>query len=344
MTPEQIKKLPKPELHRHLEGCVRTETIIDIARASGLKLPTADKKALDEHVKVRRPLESLEKVLEAFTIAQSVFVSYEAVERITQELLEDALNSENVRLLELRYSPEFMLGRSGLDWQKAFDVVRDTTAKFEKKNRMVCGIILIASRCYGPASAEKTAAFAAENKKHVIGFDLADSESNWPSSLFVRAVEIAQKSGLPVTVHSGEEGDPGNMRQTINLLSPARVGHGVKAAEDKTGAIVDLVKKKNITLETNPWSNYLTRAVQSVEAHPLKFFLSQGVRAVIGADDPQVLDTDLNHEYELCVSRMGLGREDIEACRLYALQGSFLEKDKKQEAARLLGLEGALKA
>ncbi len=333
---EKIRAMPKAELHRHIEGCVRVGTVIDLARKHGLKLPTFDPAALDSVYKLRAPGASLVEVLGMFDLAQSSFASYEAVERITWEALEDAYKKENIRLLELRYSPDFMFKKAGLDWQKAHELINSTAVKFEKNSNLVCGLILIASRSYGLDSAERTMEFAVKNKRTVIGFDLADNEADYPSALYKEAVKKLHAAGIPLTVHSGEEGHYSQVTETIKALEPRRIGHGVKAADDASGRTLELVKNSGITIETNPWSNYLTRAVESIEAHPLKKFIKAGVKCSIGADDPEILDTHLNKEYALAVEKMGLSFEDLRYTLKCAAAGSFLPPDKKQQAAKEL--------
>jgi len=333
---EKIKAMPKAELHRHIEGCVRVGTVIEMARKHGLKLPTFDPAGLEKIYKLRAPGASLEEVLGMFGLAQASFASYEAVERITCEALEDAYRKENIRLLELRYSPDFMLGAKKLDWQKAQGIINSTMDKFERAHPVVCGVIVIASRSYGLESALKTIDFAVKNKRGVIGFDLADSEAAYPSSLYKSAVRKLHDAGLPLTVHSGEEGHYSQIVETIGALAPRRIGHGVKAAEDASGAAMELIRKAGVTVETNPWSNYLTRAVASVEAHPLKKFIGAGLRCTIGADDPEILDTQLNKEYGLAVEKMGLSFDDIRYTLRCAVEGSFLPADKRQQAAKWL--------
>lgn len=334
---ERIRALPKAELHRHIEGCVRAGTVLDLARKHDLKLPTFDPAGLDRVYRLRAPGASLTEVLGMFGLAQASFASYEAVERIASETLEDAYKKEKIRLLELRYSPDFMFKKAGLDWQKAHDIINAAVVKFEKSSNMVCGLILIASRSYGLESAEKTMEFAVKNKKTVIGFDLADDEAAYPSSLYKEAAKKLHAACLPLTVHSGEEGHYSQVADTIKALSPRRIGHGVKAADDASGRTVELIKTAGITVETNPWSNYLTRAVPSIEAHPLKKFIRAGVKCAIGADDPEILDTHLNKEYLLAVEKMGLTFEDLAYTLSCAVAGSFLPPDKKQQAAKELG-------
>jgi len=335
---DALLALPKAELHRHIEGCVRLPTVIDLAAKYKFPIPSADPAELARVYRLRSPGASLAEVLGMFGLAQACFASYEAVERITFEALEDAYKKENIRLLELRYSPDFMLKNSGLDWQRAHDLIAAACARFEKTSNMVCGVILIASRSYGLPSAEKTIDFAVRNKKTVIGFDLADNESDFPSSLYSDAAKPLHAAGIPLTVHSGEEGHYSQVAETIKALQPRRIGHGVKAADDASGRTLALVKDSGVTIETNPWSNYLTRAVASIEEHPLKKFIKAGVKCSIGADDPEILATDLNNEYRLAAEKMGLSLEDIKYTLRCAVEGSFLSPDRRQQAARELGI------
>ena len=333
----RVKQLAKPELHRHIEGCVRTGSIIEIARRRGIRIPTEDAAGLDKIYKLRARGQSLDKVLEMFELARSCFYSYDEVERLAYEAAEDAYFNENIRLLELRYSPDFMLGPRGLDWQKSFDVIDSALRGFEKRHNMVCGIILICSRGLGPESALKTAGFAAANKKRIIGFDFADGEKDNPPEKFAAAAAAVRREGISLTVHSGEDDGPEGVRGAVEIMKPSRIGHGVRAAEDATGETMRILKKAGITLETNPWSNYLTTAVESVEKHPLGLFIRSGLSCSIGADDPAILDTDLNREYLLAVEKIGLSFEDIDYCRRCAVEASFLPDDKKQQALAELG-------
>ncbi len=332
-----IKAMPKAELHRHLEGCVRIPTIIRTALRHNLKLPTFDAAELTKIVKLSGPMGSLAEVLRMFEIAQSVFVSYGAVQEITRQALEDAYKKENIRLLELRYSPDFMLKGKDLDWQKTLEVITAAARSFQRKYPVFTGIIVIASRSYGMDSVLKTIDFAVKNKALIAGFDFADDEINYPAALYTEAVKKLHAAGIPLTVHSGEEGGFGQVLDAINFLAPKRIGHGVKAMEDPSGGTVALIKEKGITIETNPYSNYLTHAVERLEDHPLKKFIEAGVSVSISADDPEILDTDLNREYLLAVGKIGLSMADLAYANKCALAASFLPPEKKQEAAKWFG-------
>jgi adenosine deaminase len=331
---DKISGMPKVELHRHLEGCVRIPTIIRTALRHNLKLPTFDAAELSKIARLSGPMGSLAEVLGMFEIAQSVFVSYGAVEEITRQALEDAYKKENIRLLELRYSPDFMLKDKDLDWQKTLEVILAAARAFERKYPIFTGIIVIASRSYGMDSVLKTIDFAVKNKGLIAGFDFADDEINYPASLYTDAVNRLHEAGIPLTVHSGEEGEFGQVLDTVNFLNPRRIGHGVKAIEDPSGKTLELIKEKGITIETNPCSNYLTHAVERLEDHPLKKFIEAGVSVSISADDPEILDTDLNKEYLLAVEKIGLSMDDIATANKSALAASFLPPDIKQEASK----------
>jgi adenosine deaminase len=328
-----IKAMPKAELHRHLEGCVRVPTILRTARRHNLKLPTFNETELRKLAKLSGPMNSLAEVLKMFELVQSVFVSYGVVEEITRQALEDAYKNENIRLLELRYSPDFMLKGKDLDWQKTLQVITSAAASFQRKYPVFAGIIVIASRSHGLESVLKTVDFAVKNKALIAGFDFADDEINYPASLYAGAAGKLHQAGIPLTVHSGEEGEFTQVLDAINLLNPRRIGHGVKAINDPSGGTLALIKERNITIETNPYSNYLTRAVERLEDHPLKKFLEAGLSVSISADDPEILDTDLNKEYLLAVEKIGLSTADLARTNQYALAASFLPPEKKQEAA-----------
>jgi adenosine deaminase len=138
----------------------------------------------------------------------------------------------------------------------------------------------------------------------------------------------AREAGLKVTVHSGENTPASAVVDTIHAVSPERIGHGIHIIEDM--AAVELVKERGITLEVNPWSNYLTNSVRTIEEHPLKKLFDLGVRVTINSDDPEVLDTNLNNEYRIAHEILGMSLEDIKVCNRYAYEASFLPENEKK--------------
>jgi len=323
---KQYNDIIKAELHCHLGGSIRTSTIIAIAREYNLKLPSYEVSTLNQHVKVYDQLQDLRSVLEAFAIAQRCFASPAAVERIAYEVFEDAAR-QNIKLFELRFSPDWAFSGHDLDWDNAFEGILKAKEQAEKTFDMAIGLITISSRNMGIASCEKTISWTIGRKDLIHGIDLADGEADNPIDGFVKPVLKAKEAGLKVTVHSGEDTPASAVVTTIHAVSPDRIGHGIHIIEDMQA--VELVKAKDITLEINPWSNYLTNSVNSIKEHPLKQLYDLGVKTTINSDDPEVLETNLNNEYRIAHEILGMSLKDIAICNRYAVEASFVPEEKK---------------
>lgn len=319
--------LDKAEIHCHLEGSIRTATIIDLARQHGLDLPTFDEKELDGHVKVRSQFRDLQSVLDAFRIAQNSIVSPSAVERIALELFQDCAE-QNIRLFEVRFSPDWAFSGHRLDWDAALEAILRAKEQAESRFGMAIGIIAITSRSLGEESCRRTVEWAIRWKEFVQGIDLADSEAAHPISEFVRPVWRAKDAGLKVTVHTGEETGASAVVDTIRQVSPDRIGHGIHIIDDPSA--IEQVIKAGVTLEVNPWSNYLTSSVSRIEDHPLKRLFDLGVKVTINSDDPELLDTNLNNEYRIAHEILGMSLAEIRTTNRYAVEASFLPAETRR--------------
>jgi adenosine deaminase len=319
--------LPKAEIHLHLEGAIRTQTLIDIAREHQLALPSFDPVELDKHVKVVEQMRDLNAVLEAFAIFQNSITSPQVVERIARELFEDSAR-QNIKLLEVRFSPDWAFHGHDLDWDACLEGLLRAAERAERELGMAVGYIAITSRSMGPKSCVKTVDWAIRHRRDILGIDLADSEDMYPIREFVKPVMKAREVGLKVTVHSGENTPASAVVETIHAVSPDRIGHGIHIIDDPSA--VELVKARGVTLEVNPWSNYLTNSVPSIEEHPLKRLFDLGVKVTINSDDPEVLETNLNNEYRIAHEILGMSLKEIAVCNRYAVEASFLPKEKKQ--------------
>jgi len=318
--------LSKAEIHIHLEGSIRTQTLIDVAKEYNLNLPSYEAGELDKHVKIYDQMRDLHTVLEAFAIFQNSITSPKIVERIAWELFEDSAK-QNIKLLEVRFSPDWAFHGHHLDWDACLDGLLQASDRAEREFDMAIGFIAITSRSMGPESCVKTVDWAIRHKGDILGIDLADSERDFPLRDFVPSVMKAKDAGLKVTIHTGEDTPASFVVDTINLASPDRIGHGIHVIEDMQA--VELVKECGITLEVNPWSNYLTSSVRTIEEHPLKKLFDLEVRVTINSDDPEVLETNLNNEYRIAHEVLGMSIEDIATCNRYAFEASFLPEDKK---------------
>jgi adenosine deaminase len=246
-------------------------------------------------------------------------------------VFEDAAK-QNIKLFELRFSPDWAFSGHHLNWDRAFEGILRAKEKAEKQFDMAIGLIAISSRSMGVPSCEKTVDWAIRWNDCIHGIDLADLEIEYPIDLFIAPVLKAREAGLKVTVHSGEDTPASSVVQTIQAVSPDRIGHGIHIIEDMEA--VELVKAKDITLEVNPWSNYLTNSVQRIEEHPLKQLYDLGVKITINSDDPEVLETNLNNEYRIAHEILGMSLEDIAVCNRYAVEASFLPEETKRKVIK----------
>jgi adenosine deaminase len=250
------------------------------------------------------------------------------VERIAWELFEDAAR-QNIKLFEVRFSPDWAFHGHDLDWDACLEGLLRAKARAEQEFDMAIAYIVITSRSRGPDSCVKTVDWAIRHKEQLPAIDLADSERNFPLRDFVRPVMKAKDAGLKVTIHTGEDTPASFVKEAIELAGPDRIGHGIHAIEDRQ--VVELLKERGITLEVNPWSNYLTNSVRTIEEHPLKKLFDLGVKVTINSDDPEVLETNLNNEYRIAHEILGMSLEDIAICNRYAYEASFIPNGSKQK-------------
>ena len=235
---------------------------------------------------------------------------------------------QNIKLLEVRFSPDWAFSGHALDWDEALEGILRAKRRAASRFGMAIGLIAITSRSMGAGSCEKTVDWAIRWKDHIHGVDLADGEAEHPIKDFVRPMLRAKEAGLKLTVHSGEDTPASAVVDTIRAVNPDRIGHGTHIIHDR--AAVELVKERGITLEMCPWSNYLTSSVKRIEDHPLKRLFDQGVKVTINSDDPEVLDTNLNNEYRIAHEILGMSLEDIAVCNRHAAAASFIPAQEKR--------------
>jgi len=323
--------IPKTEIHCHLEGAIRTQTIIEVARLHNLKLPAYEVGELDKHLKVYDQLRDLEAVLAAFGIFQNSIVSPSVFGRIARELFEDCAR-QNIKLFEVRFSPDWAFHGHDLDWDACLDELLGAKQRAEEQFDMVIGIIAITSRGMGAESCVRTVDWAIRHREHILAVDLADGELLYPMSDFVKPILKARDAGLKVTIHSGEDTPASAVIETINNFHPDRIGHGIHSIGDMKA--VELIREKGITLEVNPWSNYLTNSVRTIEEHPLKKLFDLGVRVTINSDDPEVLETNLNNEYRIAHEILGMSLDEIAQCNRFAYEASFIQDTIKKKVEK----------
>jgi adenosine deaminase len=322
---------PLVELHRHLDGNVRIETVLDLARQHGLELPAWTVEELRPHVQITEREPSLVAFLSKFALLRRVMADYTAVRRIVRENLEDAAR-EGIDFIELRFSPYFMAEEHRLDpagvVEAACDVLEEAAAEIPVQARLI-GII---SRHYGPEVGwRELEAILRGRGRGLVALDLAGDEANFPGELFVEHFRRAREEGLRTIAHAGEAAGAASVRQAVEELGAERIGHGIRALEDP--ALVDLLRERGIPLEVCPTSNVHTSTVPDLRSHPLPALLARGLTVTLNTDDPSISGIDLAHEYRVAREELGLEESALRRLQENALAAAFLTPE---ERARLL--------
>lgn len=318
---------PLIDLHRHLDGSLRLETILDLGRQHNLPLPAWDVKSLRPHVQVTERQPGVMAFIAKFKWMTGVLVDYDAVRRVAFENVED-LRKEGIAYAELRFSPWFMAEAHGLDPQGVVEAAADGVQAGSRATGVQVNLIGILSRTYGPQVAWQELRALLSQRQHLVGLDLAGDEANFPGELFVEHVHAARLAGLHVTVHAGESAGPQSVWQAIRELGAERIGHAVHAPQDP--ALLDTMAERRIGIEANLTSNVQTSTVPDYASHPLRLFMERGLLATINTDDPGISAITLPYEYEVAAPAAGLSAGQIRQAQRNALETAFLSPQERQ--------------
>jgi adenosine deaminase len=329
---------PLIDLHRHLDGSVRLETILDLGRQHNLPLPAWEVESLRPYVQVIEPQPGVMAFISKFKWMTGILVDYPACHRIAYENVLDA-RTEGLDYVELRFSPIFMAEPYQLDPVGVIEAVAEGVASAVHETGLKVNLIGIMSRHYGVEVAWRELNAILQNRSRFVGVDLAGDEANFPGGLFSDHLRQAREAGLAITVHAGEAAGPESVWLAIRELGAVRIGHAVRALEDP--ALLAYMKEKRIGIEANLTSNVQTSTVPDYARHPLREFLERGLLATINTDDPGISGIDINFEYEVAAPAAGLDREQIHQAQKNALEIAFLtpaEKEALKDQKKLAGL------
>lgn len=328
-----VRQMPKAELHRHLAGCLSPEILLEVHHKFGVPLPDTTLDGLRRLAVLDRPMTSLREVLNRFELLARVFSGPDVVRFVARRVVEDAA-ADNVRYLELRFSPGFMSYYHAIDLEEVVEAVLEGSQEAARECGIVVPLITIATREFGTETCYKTFKIAARYRPHVVGVDLAGDEDGHPPRKFVKAFDFARSQGLRVTVHAGEQSNPENVAEAVEVLGAERIGHGILIIDRPD--IMEMLSARRIPLEISITSNLFVGAVPSVEEHPVSRLRAAGVPITINSDDPALFGITLSHELELYVSVCGLGIKDLVQAQLDALEFGFATEMEKEAVRRQL--------
>lgn len=299
---------PLADLHRHLEGSIRPSTAHELALRTGTGRRRADFVAGREG----DLLPYLAKIDNAARLAVTTGDWW----RITREAIADACD-DGLSAVELRFSPQFIAGLTGLDPDAVIETVGDATTRHGLPIEV--GLIGIVVRDEGPESADRQMRPLLHHADRLVGVDLAGDEAGFPVAQFAGVFARAHDAGVAVTVHAGEAAGPGSVRDAVRYLRPRRIGHGVRSAEDP--ALLELLAADGITLEVAITSNVQTGAATDRAHHQLRTLVAAGVPVALCTDNPSVSNTRLTREYDL--ARDLVGADAAERIRRHAFTARF---------------------
>lgn len=320
-------QLPLIDLHRHLDGSVRLETVIELAQAQGIPLPAYDVENLRPHVVIEGKADSLMDFIGRFRYLTAILHDLDACRRVAYENVEDA-QREGIDYIELRFSPWFMSETHDLDPAAVVEAVADGIKAGERDTGVRAQMIGIMSRTYDTETCHRELDALLAHRDHLVAIDLAGDELKFPAELFREHFKRARDAGMQVTVHAGEVDGPESVWAAIRELGATRIGHGIHSLRDP--ALVEYLVDHRIGLELSITSNIHTGTVDDYENHPAREIFELGLLANLNTDDPTISGIDLRHEFEVAALQAGLSQQMARQAQINALEMSFLSEGEKQ--------------
>lgn len=334
-------KLPKTDLHVHLDGSLRPETILELAERDEADIGAKSLKELEKVLQPGKTHESLNQYLKAFDLTLKVLQTEESLYRVAYELAEDCAK-ENVRYIEVRYAP-ILHTKKGLPVSTILEAVIEGLKDGERDFDISTGVIVCGIRNISPEVSLQMAELAVAFKNRgVVGFDLAGAEYNYPARDHLDSFNLILSNNVNVTIHAGEAYGPDSIHQALHYCGAHRIGHGTRLKED--GDLLNYVNDHRIPLEVCLSSNVQTKATRTLENHPFKFYLDLGLRVTLNTDNRLVTKTTMTDEYYLAYKNFNLSPQNILDLLINGVKSAFIPfeykkwflRDAKQQAIELI--------
>ena len=326
LSRELLRKLPKAELHVHLDGSVRPATLVELAREQKVKLPVADADELARYMHVT-DAQNLLDYLARFKVTLSVMQRPDALERIAFEMVEDGVK-DGVRYQEIRYSP-ILHTHKGMPLTETVEAPLRGLRRAEKKFGVRTALIICGIRNMSPDTSLELAALTVAYKgRGVVAFDLAGAEYNFPAKKHKEAFYKVIDAHVGATIHAGEAYGAESIAQALHYCRADRIGHGTRLYEDPE--LEQYITDRRIPLEICITSNVQTKAVPSYEAHPVRRYFDLGMVVSLNTDNRLMSATTLTDEYLLAHKKLGFTRKEIDRMIVYGFESAFLPWREKQ--------------
>ncbi|MFC5180243.1 adenosine deaminase [Actinomadura harenae] len=338
LTLEDIRRAPKVLLHDHLDGGVRPETVVDLAREGGYDdLPSTDPAKLGTWFAEASNSGSLERYLETFSHTVGVMQSTEALARVAYECAED-LAKDGVVYAEVRYAPELHT-RTGLALEEIVEAVLDGFERGGRDHGIRVGALVTAMR-HQARSMEIAELAVRYRDAGVVGFDIAGAEAGYPPTRHLDAFEYLQRENAHFTIHAGEGFGLPSIWQAIQWCGADRLGHGVRIIDDievdadgraTLGRLASYVRDKRIPLELCPTSNIQTGAATSIAEHPIGLLRKLHFRVTVNTDNRLMSGTSVSEEFAKLADAFGYGWDDLQWLTVNAMKSAFVSFPERLE-------------
>jgi adenosine deaminase len=317
---ELVRQLPKAELHCHLDGSVRPQTLLELAREYDVPMPRGEVGELRDYMLVT-DAQNLEDYLARFDVTLSVMQTADAIERIAYELGIDAAR-DGVWYIEVRFSP-VLNTRLGLSPDEAVDACVRGLQRAERETGIIGRVIVCALRNLSPERSLGLARLAVDHRRNgVVAFDLAGGEAGNPASLHAEAFLHARENDLACTCHAGEGDGADSVREAVHVCGAHRIGHATRLIEDES--LTQYVNDHRIALEICLTSNVHTRAAGSYEKHPLRRYFERDMNVVLNTDNRLMSGTTLTDEYQHAARELDFTVEELGRLALNGFASAFL--------------------
>lgn len=313
-----IAAMPKAELHVHLQGATRPETLLKLAQRNGIRLPAADLDGMRAWYRFT----TATRFFESYDLITTCFQSPADLELALVEFIQGQA-AQNIRYTEVTYTPS-----RRWPFPEQLAALRRGREQGEAEYGVQVRFVIDIPREVTPDEGLMIADWAISGMDAgVVAFGLGGSEAEDPAEKFVAAFDRARAAGLPAVPHAGETVGPHSIRAALDVLGAVRIGHGVRCLEDP--ALVTELRDRQIPLEVCPTSNICLGVCPSFEAHPLSQLLAEGLYVTVNSDDPPMFNTTLTAELQRSAAVFGLDRATVEALMFNAVQASFLPEGDK---------------
>jgi adenosine deaminase len=319
-----IKRLPKCELHIHIEGSLEPELMFALAKRNNVRLPYQSAEAVRQAYRFG----NLQDFLDIYYQGMSVLVTAQDFYDLAFAYLQRA-RADNVRHVEMFFDPQGHTAR-GIAFATVIDGLHRAIADARRELGVEASLIMCFLRHLDEADAEKTLDAALSFRDKIVGVGLDSSETGHPPSKFKHVFARARDAGLFVTAHAGEEGPPRYVWEALDVLGVGRIDHGNRSLEDP--ALVGRLARERMALTVCPLSNLRLRVIDDLTHHPLRRMMDQGLVVTVNSDDPAYFGGYVNDNFRAVSDALRLTRDEVTAIVRNSIQASLMTASAKREA------------